>query len=229
MNERIVVAEDDESIRRLMEVTLSSHGYVPAVFANAEDALRDMEAAPPSVVIFDIMMEGMGGLEGLRRVRQSKTLRHVPVILLTALDSELDKIVGLDAGADDYITKPFSVLELCARVRSQLRRVAEQKGKRQMYQAGDLNINIATREVIIDGHLLELTFKEFELLRELIEHQDRAVTRAELLSKVWGDDFYGETRTLDIHVATLRQKIRAASSHDFIKTIRGIGYRFIAP
>jgi len=228
MSERIVIVEDDESIRRLIEVALSSHGYTPVGFGSAEEALPVIEDAPPALAIFDIMMDGMDGIEAVRKIRESKTIRHIPVIMLTARDTELDKVVGLDAGADDYITKPFSVLELCARVRAQLRRVTEQKSKDQAWSIGALTLNAKTREATISGESLELTFKEFALLQILIENQERAIDRDELLSKVWGDDYYGETRTLDIHIATIRQKLRAIDSQrEYIKTIRGVGYRFV--
>ena len=228
MNERIVIVEDDESIRRLVEVALSSHGYVPVGFGSAADAIAAMKEAPPAMAIFDIMMDGMDGIAAVRQVRQTDSIRHVPIIMLTARDTELDKVIGLDAGADDYITKPFSVLELCARVRAGLRRVAQQKTSAQMWAAGKLTLNAATREVTVAGAALELTFKEFALLQILMEHQNRAIDREELLSKVWGDDYCGETRTLDIHIATLRQKLRAADAEsDYIKTVRGVGYRFI--
>ncbi|MCL2427232.1 MAG: response regulator transcription factor [Oscillospiraceae bacterium] len=230
MNERIVVVEDDESIRRLIEVALSSHGYTPIGFGSAEDALPAIESAPPALAIFDIMMDGMDGVEAVRKIRESKSIRHIPIIMLTAKDTELDKVVGLDAGADDYITKPFSVLELCARVRAQLRRISEQKSHEEIWSAGALTLNAKTREVIVAREFIELTFKEFALLHILIENQERAIEREELLAKVWGNDYYGETRTLDIHIATIRQKLRVADSqHEYIKTVRGVGYRFTAP
>jgi len=230
MNERIMIVEDDEGIRRLVEVTLSSHGYIPVGFGSAADAILAMEQAPPAVAIFDIMMDGMDGLEAVRKIRQMDSIRHVPIIMLTARDTELDKVVGLDAGADDYITKPFSVLELCARVRAQLRRVAEQKKPDQVWSAGNLTLNAATREVFVAGTALVLTYKEFELLKLLVEHQERVVSRQELLSHVWGNSYLGETRTLDVHVASLRQKLRAAELDQNcinIKTVRGAGYRFV--
>jgi len=228
MNERIVVVEDDESIRRLVEVALSSHGYAPVGFGSAQAAISAMEQAPPALAIFDIMMEGMDGIAAVGQIRATDSIRHVPIILLTARDTELDKVIGLDAGADDYITKPFSVLELCARVRAQLRRAAEQREPEQLWSAGALTLNGATREAAVAGVPLELTFKEFALLQSLMEHPHRAITREELLGKVWGADYYGETRTLDIHIATLRQKLRGArAEREYIKTVRGIGYRFV--
>lgn len=231
MNERIIIAEDDESIRRLLEVALSGHGYTPVGFGSAEDALQEMERTPPDLAIFDIMMEGLDGIEALHRMRGTETLRHIPIIMLTARDTEIDKVVGLDAGADDYITKPFSVLELCARVRANLRRVSgpkEPEPTPETYSSGALTLNNATREVRLTDTPLELTFKEFELLKLLMEHQNRALSRDELLKKVWGEDYYGETRTLDIHIATLRGKLRdLAPAAEYIKTVRGVGYRFL--
>lgn len=231
VNDKIMIIEDDESIRRLLEVALQSHGYKPAGFISAKEALMEMDREPPAVAIFDIMMDGMDGIEAVKRMRQNEHLKSIPVIMLTAKDTEIDKIVGLDAGADDYITKPFSVLELCARVRAQLRRTSglvksEESGA--VLKGGEIRLNMAVREVTLSGNSIELTYKEFELLKTLMENQDKVYTRSELLSRIWGDDYYGETRTLDIHIGTLRQKLQdAAGSSRYIKTVRGVGYRFI--
>lgn len=231
MNEKIFIVEDDESIRRLLELALKSHGYEPVSFDNAAAALAEMKRETPALAIFDIMMEGLDGLEAVKRMRQNGPLQAVPVIMLTAKDTELDKIVGLDSGADDYMTKPFSVLELCARVRARLRRAptVEQDGEGSaILESGELCLNMATREVLVFGNAVELTYKEFELLKTLMEHPNRALSRSELLTLVWGDDYYGETRTLDIHIGTLRQKLgdTVDNSH-YIKTVRGVGYRFV--
>ncbi|MDR2855730.1 MAG: response regulator transcription factor [Methanomicrobiales archaeon] len=229
MNEKIIIVEDDESIRRLVEVTLKSHGYNPLGFDNAEDALAEMSKEAPAIAIFDIMMAGVDGLEAVRRIRQIERLRAVPIIMLTAKDRELDKIIGLDSGADDYMTKPFSVLELCARVRAQLRRTAsDEKCVAVIYESNDLCINIAAHEVTVADVPVLLTLKEFELLKLLIENRNRALSRMEILAQVWGEDYCGETRTLDIHIGTLRQKLGdTAENSRYIKTIRGVGYRFI--
>ena len=230
MNERIVIVEDDESIRMLLEVALSSNGYLPKGFDNAEKALKYMQNEPPHVVIMDIMMDGMNGIEAARSMRNSDELRSVPLIMLTAKDTELDKIIGLDAGADDYVTKPFSVLELCARVRAQLRRttLTDTDDKDSVLEIGGIRLDGNVREVTKNGELLQLTFKEFELLKYLMENKARAVSRDELISKIWGDDFFGETRTLDIHIGTLRQKLGdTADNSSYIKTVRGLGYRFV--
>ena len=227
MNKKIIIAEDDESIRRLLEVTLTSHGYTPQSFDNAEEALTAIEAAPPALAIFDIMLTGQDGISALRKLREEGRAKELPVILLTARGTELDKIIGLDAGADDYIVKPFSVLELLARVRTQLRRVSV-KDEKNPFQSGALHLNPATREVFLADTALALTFKEFDLLALLMEQQHRAVSREELLTRVWGEAYCGETRTLDIHIATLRQKLRKIQPNaHYIKTVRGLGYRFV--
>jgi two-component system alkaline phosphatase synthesis response regulator PhoP len=229
MNEKIMVVEDDESIRRLLEVALASNGYYPQGFDNAQDALDDMRLSPPRVVIMDIMMAGMSGLEAARAMRLDPALSEIPLILLTAKDTELDKILGLDAGADDYVTKPFSVLELCARVRAQLRRSAgSERVDEQVVALGGIRLDNNVREATKDGIALVLTFKEFELLKYLMENSHRALSREELIGKIWGEDYYGETRTLDIHIGTLRQKLGdTVEDSRFIKTVRGVGYRFV--
>ena len=231
MNERIVIVEDDESIRMLLEVALTSNGYKALGFSNARDALEAMGSEPPRVVIMDIMMDGMSGIEAVKAMRSAKELKEVPVIMLTAKDTELDKIIGLDAGADDYMTKPFSVLELCARVRAQLRRKGgtdTADGSENILELGGIRLDGNIREVSKNGESVILTFKEFELLKYLMENSARAVSREELIGSIWGDDYFGETRTLDIHIGTLRQKIGdTADNSSYIKTVRGVGYRFV--
>lgn len=231
MNERIVIVEDDESIRMLLEVALGSNGYKTKGFDNAKSALEYMHNEPPHVAIMDIMMDGMSGTEAVRAMRSSKELKEVPVIMLTAKDTELDKIIGLDSGADDYMTKPFSVLELCARVRAQLRRhggAQQPDGSENVLEQGGVRLDGNIREVSKDSEPVTLTFKEFELLKFLMENSSRAVSREELIARIWGDDYFGETRTLDIHIGTLRQKLGdTADNSSYIKTVRGIGYRFV--
>ena len=231
MNERIVIVEDDDSIRMLLEVALGSNGYIAKGFDNAAQALEYMNRERPNVVIMDIMMDGMNGIEAARVMRSSSDLKTIPLIMLTAKDTELDKIIGLDAGADDYVTKPFSILELCARVRAQLRRnIVDDttKSAENVFELGDIKLDNNVREVFKNGELLQLTFKEFELLKYLMDYRLRAVSREELISKIWGDDFCGETRTLDIHIGTLRQKLGdSAENSSYIKTVRGVGYRFV--
>ncbi len=225
----VFVVEDDESIRMLLEVALHSSGYEVCAFDNASDALEQMKNTVPDAVVLDIMLEGMDGITALKKMRDNPQLAAVPVMMLTAKDSEADKVIGLDAGADDYMTKPFSVLELCARVRAILRRyVAASAKKNTVLRSGALTINLSAHEAALDGQPLELTNKEFELLRELMENAPDALSREALLQSVWGYDFIGETRTLDMHIGTLRHKLGDESSAPrFIKTVRGVGYRFL--
>lgn len=229
MAKLIYVVEDDENIRVLLSVALKSQGYAAASFANAAAALAAMEQNPPDLVIFDIMLEGeLDGISALRLMRQSTALRHVPAMMLTAKDSENDKITGLDAGADDYMTKPFSTLELCARVRALLRRTGEERTMPEKIDAGPLSIDLRIREAVLNGQELALSYKEFDLLCALAANPDRALSREELLQSVWGYDFIGETRTLDMHIGTLRHKLGdSPDAPRFIKTVRGVGYRFI--
>ena len=229
MAQLIYVIEDDESIRALLDAALTSEGYQVRGFSDAAPALKAMAEHRPALVIFDIMLEGMDGITALKLMRQRPELRRIKAMMLTARDTETDKITGLDAGADDYMTKPFSVLELCARVRALLRRVADDRPVLEdRYEFGALAVDTKAREVTVDGRPVELTYKEFELLKTLILGADRALGREELLQTVWGYDFIGETRTLDMHVGTLRQKLGDDPSNPkYIKTVRGVGYRFI--
>ena len=225
----IYVIEDDESIRALLEAALTSEGYEVRGFANAAPALKEMSTRRPALVIFDIMLEGMDGITALKLMRQKPELLRTKALMLTAKDTEGDKVTGLDAGADDYMTKPFSVLELCARVRALLRRAGEEGPALQdRYAFEGMAVDVKAREVLVDGKPVELTYKEFELLKMLIGGADRALGREELLQKVWGYDFIGESRTLDMHIGTLRQKLGDDPVNPrYIKTVRGVGYRFI--
>ncbi len=223
--EKLYVIEDDESIRELLKVALEGFGYHIKAYEAAEPALLDMKEDKPDLAIFDLMLPGMDGLSAIRLLRQDAQLKKTPVICLTAKDKELDKVMGLDVGADDYITKPFGVLELAARIRSLLRRSVKEASS-DYITIRNVTINTQTREVSCDGELIELTFKEYELLLYLIEHEARVVNRDELLNQIWGYDYDGETRTLDSHIRTLRQKLGRVGT-DCIKTVRSVGYRFV--
>jgi len=222
--EKIVVIEDDENIRELLKVALEGFGYQIRAYEAAEPALLDMKENKPDMAIFDLMLPGMDGLSAIRLLKQDAQLKSMPVICLTAKDKELDKVVGLDVGADDYITKPFGVLELAARIRSLLRR-SNKEDSGDMIIIDTVTINPQTREVKNKGEIVELTFKEYELLLYLIEHGTRVVSRDELLNQIWGYEYDGESRTLDIHIRTLRQKLGKVGT-DSIRTVRSVGYRF---
>jgi two-component system alkaline phosphatase synthesis response regulator PhoP len=222
--EKIYVIEDDESIRELLRIALEGFGYHIKAYEAAEPALADMKDETPDMAVFDIMLPGMDGLTAIRKIRQDLQLKNMPIICLTAKDKELDKVAGLDVGADDYITKPFGVLELAARIRSLLRR-SNKSGSENLIVVKTISINTQTREVKNEGKLVELTFKEYELLLYLIENSSRVVGRDELLNQIWGYEYDGESRTLDIHIRTLRQKLGNIGT-DCIKTVRSVGYRF---
>lgn len=225
--EKIFVIEDDENIRELVQIALEGYGYEVEAFETAEKGLKRMEEAAPDLAVFDLMLPGMDGLTAIRRLRERKSIRNMPVIILTAKDKEYDKVAGLDGGADDYMTKPFSVMELAARVRSLLRRCRESGSEADegSWQLGKLTIDGALRRVFWESREILLTYKEYELLTYLIINRKRVVPREELLDRLWDYTADVETRTLDIHIRTLRQKLGdEGGSH--IRTIRSVGYRF---
>ena len=229
MSKTIFIIEDDDNIREMVKMALTSFSYNVTAFDNAEDALAAIYETVPDMVIFDIMLPGMSGLDATKELRSKPKTNGLPIVMLTAKDAELDKVTGLDGGADDYIAKPFGVMELGARIRSILRRTGK-SGEQppEGLALSDLHINDNTREVTQSGKLLDLTFKEYELLCMLVRDRGRIVPREELLNRIWGFDFVGESRTLDIHVRTLRQKLGDdADDPKYIKTIRNVGYRFI--
>lgn len=220
MPKAIVVVEDDESIREMLRYYFQSVGYAVRSYESGEALFQEEEGESlPALYILDIMLPGMDGLEILRRLRSGRDTGDVPVIMLTARTAEMDRVSGLEAGADDYVVKPFGIMELQARVKAVLRRT-QRKGD-QILTCGDLEIDPAAREVRKSGVLVELTFKEFELLRLLCTRQGVALTRDEILQAVWDYDYTGETRTVDMHVKALRQKL----GEDVITTVRDVGYK----
>ena len=222
----IYVAEDDDNIREILRCTLDSYGYATRVFDSAPQLLEAIREQLPDLILMDIMMPGMDGLQALRLLKQERRTAGVPVIFLTAKSSEIDKVKGLDLGAEDYITKPFGLLELAARVRAALRRQPPER--QHILRGGDIVVDVDDHAVTRAGQPLELTLKEFELLRILIANRERVVPREELLNEIWGYDFAGETRTLDMHIKTLRAKLGDDVEHPrYIKTIRAVGDKFI--
>ncbi len=221
MNERIFVIEDDENIQEIVKLSLESNGYQVTLFDNAIDALTAINEDAPDLSIFDVMLPQMDGISAVKKIRETNT--RMPILILSAKDSELDKIHGLDSGSDDYMTKPFGVLELCARVRTLLRRVQPQS---KVIKTATLLIDKSTHTVEFKHEPLELTHKEYQLLLYLIENKERVVERDELLNNIWGYDFIGESRALDVHIRSLRKKLND-DGDKYIKTIRSVGYRFI--
>lgn len=230
MAERIYITEDDDSIRELVTVALSAYSYEVESFVSAEDCLAATEKQVPDIFLFDIMLPGMDGVQAVKILRENEQTKNTPILMLTAKSAEIDKVFGLENGADDYLTKPFGIMELAARIKALLRRAGRgsSDSASDKITAGGITVNTSLREVSRDGRPIELTLKEYELLLYLIKNRARVVSREELLTKVWGIDFVGETRTLDMHIGTLRKKLSddAENAH-FIKTVRGVGYRFI--
>ena len=221
MARAIAVVEDDESIREMLRYYFQSVGYAVRAYESGEALFAGEEGQSlPALYILDIMLPGMDGLEILRRLREGRDTADVPVIMLTARTAEMDRVAGLENGADDYVVKPFGIMELQARVKALLRRTGRPRTE-SVLTCGDLEIDPAAREVRKNGVPVELTYKEFELLRLLCAHRGMVLTRDDILQAVWDYDFAGETRTVDMHVKTLRQKL----GEGYIQTVRGVGYK----
>lgn len=218
----IYCVEDEKNIRELVVYALNSSDFRAEGFEDGEAFRAGIKKAMPDLVLLDIMLPGEDGMSILAELRQSKETRQLPVILLTAKGSEFDKVQGLDAGADDYVAKPFGVMELLSRVRAVLRRSRLDR-EQPILQVGKILMNQEERRVLADGRELQLTFKEFELLRFLMENENMVLSRDKLLDIVWGYDSEVETRTVDVHIRSLRQKL--GDLGELIETIRNVGYR----
>jgi len=223
----IYIVEDEKNIREMIAMALISFSYDVRTFDNAEDAVELAQRNVPDLFVLDIMLPGMNGIEAVQVLRKMPKTKDIPILMLSAKNTELDKVAGFNYGADDYVTKPFSIMELCARIKALLRR----SGKIQpldVITVSEMQIDRSSREVTLANTPLALTYKEYELLTMLIREHKRVVPREELLNAIWGEDFYGESRTLDIHIRTLRQKLGDnADAPKYIKTYRSVGYRFI--
>ncbi|MFV0401469.1 MAG: winged helix-turn-helix domain-containing protein [Oscillospiraceae bacterium] len=225
----IFVVEDDANIQALISSTLRAGGYESRILGDAEAFYRALEEEIPSLLLLDIMLPGESGLDILRRVRAKAEYQALPVLLLTAKSEELDKVAGLDAGADDYITKPFSVLELLSRIRAALRRteLLRQAGE-HVLPYKDLEIDTGSKEVRKAGEAIPFTYKEYELFLMLYRNRGMVLSREQLLSGIWGYDYDGGSRTVDVHVNSLRQKLGdSAENPRYIATLRGHGYKLL--
>jgi len=218
----IYVVEDDQNIREIESFALKNSGYEVEDFACAGDFYKRIERVLPDLVMLDIMLPDRDGLDILKDLRSRVDMRRLPIIMVTAKTTEIDKVKGLDQGADDYLTKPFGVMELISRVKALLRRSSGLQ-EDAVLQFQDLQMNLEKHRVSIGGETIELTFKEFELLRIFMQNAGIVLQRETLMNKVWGTDYEGESRTLDMHIKTLRQKIGEYGNH--IKTVRNVGYR----
>ncbi|MDI9441713.1 MAG: response regulator transcription factor [Firmicutes bacterium] len=220
----VFYVEDDQAIRDSVLYALTATGFTAEGFEDGESFYARLEEALPDLVLLDIMLPGEDGLQILRRLRSKERTRKIPVIMLTAKGAEFEKVIGLDSGADDYIAKPFGVMELISRINAVLRRTAHDvEEDLDQITVGGLTIDRLKRSVLAEGKSVEFTLKEFEVLYLFMSNVDRVFTRDELLDQVWGYDFQGETRTVDVHIGTIRQKLGDLGK--MIKTVRGVGYK----
>ncbi len=222
---RVLIVEDEESLAEPLAYLLNKEGFDTTVMADGPSALAEFDRAGADIVLLDLMLPGMSGTEVCKQLRVRS---GVPVIMVTARDSEIDKVVGLELGADDYVTKPYSARELIARIRAVLRRGAEAEGigADTVLEAGPVRMDIERHTVSIDGGHIAMPLKEFELLEYLMRNKGRVLTRGQLIDRVWGSDYVGDTKTLDVHVKRLRSKIEADPANPArLVTVRGLGYK----
>lgn len=224
MSEQILLIDDDALLRRSLAFALERAGYQVITAATAEDGLAQIAAARPDLVLLDIGLPGMDGLDALRQMRRHADL---PVIFVTARRRELEQVLGLELGADDYVTKPFSHRELVARIRAVLRRGADVELLPDVVEAGGVRMDLERHDITVRGEPVKLALKEFELLELLLRNNGRVLTRGQLIDRVWGPDYVGDTKTLDVHVKRLRAKIEQNPAEpQLLLTVRGLGYRF---
>ncbi len=217
----IFCVEDDPSIQNLVIYTLQSTGFEAKGFPSGEELFKALEKEIPELILLDIMLPGMDGITILKKLRSTPSTSSIPVIMETAKGSEYDKVIGLDFGADDYLAKPFGMMEMVSRIKAVLRRTAKQED--ETIVVGNLVMNLRKHTITKGGNNLQLTLKEYELLKLFMENLGRVFTREQLLECIWGNEYYGETRTIDVHIGTLRTKLQECGK--YIETVRGVGYR----
>lgn len=227
MNKSILVVDDEEHIVELLRFNLNLKGYEVEVAYDGIDGFIKAKEIKPDLILLDRMLPKMDGIEVLKRIREDESIKEIPVIMLTAKTMETDKIEGLEVGADDYITKPFSVKEVLARANAVLRRYSSNKeDSKDIIVLGDIKIDLQNYEAIKGGDKIDLTLKEFELLKLLVQNKGKVLSRNFLLDKIWGYEYFGETRTVDVHIRHLRKKIEDDDKKPkYIETIRGVGYK----
>lgn len=218
----IFCVEDDSSIRDLMIYALNASGFEAKGFDCGEALFDALKSEMPSLIMLDIMLPGEDGIALLKRLRKQPSTMNLPIIMATAKGTEYDKVIGLDLGADDYLAKPFGMMEMISRIKAVLRR-SNPKAEARQLSIGDLELNLDTYTVLVKGEQVQLTLKEYNLLKTMMVNPDRVFTREQLLEMIWGIDFIGETRTVDVHIGTLRTKLGECGR--YIKTVRGVGYR----
>jgi len=224
-NVKVLVVDDEMHIIELLQFNLKKRGFDVFTATNGEEAIRLAINEKPDLIVLDVMLPGMDGIDVCRKLRQNVSTSDIPIIMLTARGEESDKILGLEMGADDYLTKPFSPRELVARIKAVLRRTRPEDSN-NIIEHADIRMDLSKHEVYVKGEKKELTPKEFELLKILIANPGRVFSRDQLMESIWGYNYIGDSRTVDVHIRHLRQKIEEDSGEKFIETIRGIGYRF---
>ncbi|WP_027339231.1 response regulator [Halonatronum saccharophilum] len=226
MSNKILVVDDEENIVQLIKFNLEKEGYEVIAAYDGEKALEEVDIEKPKLVILDLMLPKVDGLEVCRKIRGNNQYSKLPIIMLTAKSEELDKVLGLEMGADDYVTKPFSPRELIARVKAILRRAnTKNNTKKSIVRVKDLQLDLDKYKVEIKGNELDLTPKEFDLMAIFLSHPGQVFSRDYLLQEIWGYDYHGDTRTVDVHIRRLRKKIEEWSEDDYISTVRGVGYK----
>lgn len=218
----IYIVEDDESIRNIEIYTLVKSGFETLGFSEGKAFFEAVSEKKPEIILLDIMLPDMDGVEILKKVRTDANTYNIPVIMVTAKGQEYDKVQSLDLGADDYLVKPFGMMEMVSRIKAVLRRTSP-SGVQHLLKAGSLTVNTDEHTVFVDGERIQLTYKEYELLSLFLANPGRAFTREQLFSSVWGNDYVGESRTVDVHIQTLRSKL--GSCAEMIETVRNVGYR----
>lgn len=218
----IFCVEDDSSIRDLMIYTLKASGFEAEGFADGGALFEALKTQKPRLIMLDVMLPGEDGISVLKKLRSKSSTADIPVIMATAKTTEYDKVLGLDSGADDYLSKPFGMMEMVSRIKAVLRRT-EPKSEARTLSFGKISVNLAEHTVTSDGERVQLTLKEFDMLCLLMENPGRVYTRDQLLSKIWESDYAGETRTVDVHIGTLRTKLGKCG--EYIETVRGVGYK----
>ncbi|MGO1653104.1 response regulator [Senegalia sp. (in: firmicutes)] len=221
---KILVVDDEENIVELIKYNLKNNGYDIITAFDGEEAYIKAIKENPDLILLDIMLPMLDGIEVCKKLKKNKQTENIPIIMLTAKTEETDKVLGLEIGADDYITKPFNIRELIARVKAVLRRVnSKDNTEKSIIKVGNITIDTESYQVEVDEKIIDLTLKEFELLKLLSQNRGKVLSRNYLLDEIWGYDFYGETRTVDVHIRHLRKKMNL--SNDTIETIRGVGYK----
>lgn len=221
----IFCVEDDSSIRDLMIYTLNATGFAAAGFGDSDTFWEAVKQQEPELILLDIMLPGEDGISILKKLRSQAAFRDIPVIMATAKGTEFDKVMGLDMGADDYLTKPFGMMEMVSRIKAVLRRTGKKENSGRLC-IGNLELNSEEHTVLADGERIALTLKEYELLNLFMRNPGRVFTREQLLAQIWASDFVGETRTVDVHIGTLRTKLGQCG--EYLETVRGVGYRMEA-